>query len=221
MTPDGCLLYLRQNPPLWPPETAGGTLPRGTGSVVASAVSCRQHQPLSAGSPSHPQRCLRADWVAVVLAIGVALCTVSGCADWPMKNGAAPGIGETQKGVMTPPSLKAVADADTAYAAGRYAEAAEAFQGLAQGSPRNAYFWFRLGSCQLHLRQHAQALAALEQAVALDPHEGRFAYNLAMAHSAVARDAFAQARAQLPPGSPWRPAAQQHQLLLEAVVGTP
>ncbi|MES2889437.1 MAG: tetratricopeptide repeat protein [Pseudomonadota bacterium] len=137
-----------------------------------------------------------------------------------MASGAAFSPGETAEAV-TPPSLTAVANADAAHAAGRHTEAAEAYQALAQASPRNAYFWFRLGSCRLQLRQHAQAITALEQAVALDPHEGRFAYNLAMAHSAVARDAFAQARAQLPPGSPWRSAAQQHRLLLDSVLGPP
>ena len=146
------------------------------------------------------------------------LCAVSGCASRPGAADAPPEA-VARSGETSP--LAAVAEAEAWYADGLYAQAAEAFQTLAQGSPRNAYFWFRLGSCRLQLRQHGPAIAALAQAVALDPHEGRFTYNLAMAHSAVARDAFAQAHAQLPASSPWRSAAQQPRLWVEAVVGPP
>lgn len=116
-------------------------------------------------------------------------------------------------------ALEAVHRADALYVLGQYSKAQAAFKGLAQAHPDNAHFWFRLGNCEAQLSRYPEAIAAFEQARRLDPRDGRIAYNLAFAHSAMARDAYAQAREQLPVGSPLRKEAEQNRRLLEAAVG--
>ena len=151
-------------------------------------------------------------WMLVLLCIGT-LWVIQGCAHAP--SGAA---------TQTPPErtqalLTAANQADQLYANGQFEQARPAFKKLTEQYPRNAYFWFRLGNCEAQLGQYPQAIEALQYAIALDPSDGRFSYNLAFAHSALARDAYAKARSQLPVGSALRREADQSWRLLEAVVG--
>ena len=148
----------------------------------------------------------------LMLCIGT-LCLIQGCAHAPSV--AAPGAPAER----TQAPLNAANQADQLYANGQFDQARPAFKKLAEQYPRNAYFWFRLGNCEAQLGQYPQAIEALQYAIALDPTDGRFLYNLAFAHSALARDAYAKARSQLPLGSALRREADQNWRLLEAVVG--
>ncbi len=165
---------------------------------------------------------------AIALGLLAALAGLAGCASLqPAKPPSDAALRDTAPDAPsagtagTVALLAAVDHAEQLYAQARFEAAFDAFRALVERSPRNPYFWFRLGNCSAQLKRYGEAARAFEQASRLDPSDGRFAYNLAFAHSALARDAFAQARAQLPPGSPWRLEAEQNRRLMEAVVGTP
>ncbi len=146
-------------------------------------------------------------WV-VALLWGVA---VMGCASSPPAH--------SPTSVADKPSLEAVQQADALYGQQQFAQAQVAFKRLVEHNPRNAYFWFRLGNCEAQLRRYPLAIEAFNKALALDPSDGRFAYNLAFAHSAIARDAFALARNLLPQSAALRQEAEQNGRLMEAAVG--
>lgn len=133
-----------------------------------------------------------------------------------------PGVDTTAAPPRTPSAtpLDVVNQADLLYAQHQYDQAQAAFTSLAQAHPSNAYFWFRLGNCEIQLARYPEAIRAFEQARSIDPRDGRFSYNLAIAYSAMGRDAFTLAREQLPVGSPLRRDAEQNRRLLEATVGT-
>lgn len=152
------------------------------------------------------------------LLLGLALpCSLPACsATAPM-----PRQPDSERPALATAPLEAVARAEQLYAEARFEPARQAFHSLAGQFPRNAYFWFRLGNCSVQMKRYSEAAQAFEQARLLDPSDGRFAYNLAIVHSALARDAFVQARTQLPPHSPWRQEAEQNRRLLEAVMGAP
>ncbi len=109
--------------------------------------------------------------------------------------------------------------ADSLYAQGQYKQAQAILSELTQNHPGHAYFWFRLGNCETQLARYPAAIRAYEQALQIDPNDGRFSYNLAVAHSATARDAFALAKRQLAVGSSLRKDAEQYRRLLEVAVG--
>ncbi len=138
-----------------------------------------------------------------------------GCASLP--GGVA--IAHATPSPLNDAALEAVHQADALYAQAQYGKAQAAFKGLVQAHPGNAYFWFRLGNCETQLGRYPEAISAFEHARGIDPWDGRFIYNLAIAHSAMARDAFDQARAKLPVGSPLRREAEQNRRLMEAAVG--
>ena len=90
------------------------------------------------------------------------------------------------------------ADAEAArkdYDAGRYAEAAEAYERLAEAAPRNASLHYDLGNALFKSGKLGPAVASYERAFALDPrdHDGRF--NLEFALKRAGEDF-------VPPGTP-------------------
>lgn len=149
-------------------------------------------------------------------AYALALTLAQGCALTPAHVG--------QAATPTPPrqaqpAIGAVNQADALYSQGQFELAREAFKQLSAQYPRNAFFWFRLGNCETQLAQYPQALQAFQQAIALDPTDGRFSYNLAFVYGALARDSFAKAETQLPALSPLVKEASQNRRLIEAAVG--
>lgn len=117
------------------------------------------------------------------------------------------------------PSISAVNRAEALYSQEQFELARESFHQLTEQYPGNAFFWFRLGNCEAQLAQYPQALQAFQQAIALDPTDGRFSYNLAFVYGALARDSFAKAQAQLPATSALVREASQNRRLIEAAVG--
>ncbi len=154
-------------------------------------------------------------WKLPLLSVS-ALVLLQGCAH---HNAASKAAEAGASAARSQPNLNAANQADQFYATGQFEQARTAFKKLAEQYPRNAYFWFRLGNCEAQLGQYPQAIEALQYAIALDPSDARFSYNLAFAHSALARDAYAKARSQLPVGSALRREAEQNWRLIEAVAG--
>lgn len=160
--------------------------------------------------------CARALYLAPILAPVLILVLTQGCALTPAD--------VDQAATTTPPrqarpSISAVNQADALYSQGQFELARESFHQLTEQYPGNAFFWFRLGNCEAQLAQYPQALQAFQQAIALDPTDGRFSYNLAFVYGALARDSFAKAQTQLPGTSALGREASQNRRLIEAAVG--
>lgn len=134
---------------------------------------------------------------------------------------ALPGVDSPQAQPHAPdsPPIEVANLANSLYDQGQYRQAQAILSGLTQAHPGQAYFWFRLGNCETQLGHYSAAITAFEQALRIDPNNGRVSYNLALAHSATARDAFAMAKRQLAVGSPLRKDAEQYRRLLEVAVG--
>jgi tetratricopeptide (TPR) repeat protein len=73
--------------------------------------------------------------------------------------------------------------ADAHFAAGRWAEAAAAYEKVLQATADNGTAWFRLGLAQINLEKWALAKTALARAVALNALPARSHYNLALVHA--------------------------------------
>jgi tetratricopeptide (TPR) repeat protein len=82
-----------------------------------------------------------------------------------------------------------------AYDAGRYEEAATAFEALASASPRDAARQYDLGDALFKAGRLGRSIAAFERAFALDPRDANIRANLAFALRRAGED-FA------PPGAP-------------------
>jgi ketosteroid isomerase-like protein len=73
--------------------------------------------------------------------------------------------------------------AEDHYRAQEWAEAAAAYQQYIQESPDNPYAWHRLGSSQIYLGQHSQAIQSFEQAINIGGGVALDFYNLACAYA--------------------------------------
>lgn len=75
-------------------------------------------------------------------------------------------------------------EANSAYADGRYAEAAELYQSIIDEQPC-AQVYYNLGNAQFKQGELAQAILAYERALRLDPNNKDAQYNLAFAQSRI------------------------------------
>lgn len=58
-------------------------------------------------------------------------------------------------------------------------------QSMNQLEPENHELWFHSGLCHYQLKKHPEAINAFHQAVKLEPHEPRYALNLALVYQGV------------------------------------
>lgn len=83
------------------------------------------------------------------------------------------------------------------YEQGKFAEAAAAYERLAQADPRSDTLWFNLGNAWFKAGQTGRAIAAYRQAERLSPREPGVRFNLQFARKKVSGS-------DAPPGSAWR-----------------
>jgi TolA-binding protein len=98
--------------------------------------------------------------------------------------------------------LRDLQQAEALYLSGRLKEAQAAFEALAHTYPRNAEVRFRLGNTLMRQGKYDEAAVALQDAMSLDPGNGRAALNLTLARLAQAQSAIAVARGRLAAGTP-------------------
>lgn len=88
---------------------------------------------------------------------------------------------------VSPPAAAATTDsaaAEALYLARRWQPAAEAFAALTRGAPRNAQYWLRYGQALDNAGRRADALPALQRALALGASPPAVRYRLAKAYAA-------------------------------------
>jgi hypothetical protein len=76
------------------------------------------------------------------------------------------------------PTAEAFEQANAAFAAGRYDEAAAAYRALAERTPQAADVYFNLGNAEAHAGRLGPAVWAFEQALVLDPADDDALHNL-------------------------------------------
>jgi TolA-binding protein len=135
-----------------------------------------------------------------------AVCVMlAGCAA-PGPGASAPTAAAT---VAAPASADANLDArlhdlkqaEALYLSGRLKEAQAAFEALTRTYPANAEMRFRLGNTLMRQGKYEEAAATLQDALVLDPANGRAALNLTLARLAQAQAAVAVARGRLAAGT--------------------
>lgn len=121
-------------------------------------------------------------------------------------------------------SSNALADvqaAESLYQQGRNTQALDAFSALVKRFPRNAFFWFRLGNILTRENDPKSAVNAYENAISLDPTDGRFHFNLGILQTSMARASFETAAKLLQADQSTKQEAQRlHEALLAVQDGT-
>lgn len=123
------------------------------------------------------------------LTLAVAALLIAGCASRPPADGPAPSAAIPGRAEAL---LEAHARAEAAYAAGRHAEAADLYAGLAQARPGDAAYWYRLGNALVRTGEFADAGFAYQRALALEPGNSRAWHNLGVVHMHQAQQALAE-----------------------------
>lgn len=75
--------------------------------------------------------------------------------------------------------------AEQLYAAEKYADAAEVYDGLLKQGVESAALYYNLGNCYFKLGENTRAILNYERSLLLDPSDGKVRYNLKMAQNAV------------------------------------
>jgi tetratricopeptide (TPR) repeat protein len=131
-----------------------------------------------------------------------------------------------QSSAAVPPSeadreqrLRALQQAEALYLSGRLKEAQAAFEQLTRMYPRNSEIWFRYGNTLMKQGSYDDAAAALQNAVSLDPGQGKADLNLGLVRLAQAQAALASARTHLPQDSAERQQADGLLRRIQALLG--
>lgn len=104
---------------------------------------------------------------------------------------------------ITPKEAIALHDqADTFYANGDCSSARVAYEKLVKRFPQEAGFHLRIGNCHALELNYDQAVAAYEQALALDPRSSRAWYNLAYVRAQMLAETVIRMHERLDPADP-------------------
>jgi TolA-binding protein len=145
-------------------------------------------------------------------AAALALCVLLGaCAGPDARQAPAAGTASATAGADREPRLRALQQAEALYLSGHLKEAQASFEQLTRTYPRNAEVWFRLGNTLLKQGDYDAAAVALQNAMLLDPGQGRAAMNLALVRLGQAQSALETARTRLQASSPQRERAEEMQ----------
>lgn len=116
--------------------------------------------------------------------------------------------------------MRQLQQAEALYLSGHLKEAQAAFEQLSRTYPRNVEIWFRYGNTLMREGSYDDAASAYQNAVALDPGQGRAALNLALVRLAQAQRELDRARSNLADGSPERQQADALQREVQALLGS-
>ena len=99
--------------------------------------------------------------------------------------------------------------ADVDYAAGRYQEAATAYELWLKQRPDDQEGWFRLGNAYNQLVRPMEALVAYRRAQQLNPKDGRAWHNMGMLYLRLAIESYDNLRRNVPKDDPLVPYSEK------------
>lgn len=103
--------------------------------------------------------------------------------------------------------IKLKQQAEAAYQDRNYAKAETLYQQLADGVSKDAFIWFRLGNVRARLNRPAEAIAAYEKAVLLDPSLSKAWHNMGLLQLRQSANSFTQMAQLTRPEDPLAPRA--------------
>ena len=132
---------------------------------------------------------------ALTLAFALSLPARASAATAAAPAAAATAAARASAATAAAPAATANAEARALYDAGRYADAAAAYEKLAASAPRDSAFQYDLGTANFKAGRLGRATASFERAFALDPRDSDIRFNLAFALRRAGEDF-------VPPGTP-------------------